>query len=365
MNSVISLFLTVLAVCSIMSGCTRSKKKNQSEHATKEAAVNFDAVYVVNGEDASLSVLDASTRDVKSTIALMGTFPHHISLSPDRAKLAIAVPGMDLSEGHSAGPSSSAPSTGEEHGGGHGLTSMKSQVILLDAASGKILKSRDLPSMNHNASFSPNGLEVWTSQMTESGRVLVLDAATLDTKKEIIVGRFPAEITFSPDGTKAFVANGEDDTVTVIDVASKAVATTIPVGDNPVGAWPGGDGVMYVDNEAGKSISAIDSKTMSVVRTYALGFTPGMAATGPGNTLWVSDTDNGKVVIYAPGSTVKEGEVATGAGAHGVAFSADSQLAFVTNQKAETVSVIDVSKRKVIADAKVGKKPNGLVFRKN
>jgi YVTN family beta-propeller protein len=120
---------------------------------------------------------------------------------------------------------------------------------------------------------------------------------------------------------------------------------------------------MYVDNEAGKSISAIDVGTLSVVRTYALGFTPGFAATAPGGELWVSDDDNGRVVFYRTDSDVKLGELATGAGAHAIAFSADGSRAYVTNQRADTVSVVDVSARAVLATIPVGSKPNGVIFR--
>jgi YVTN family beta-propeller protein len=346
-----------------LSGCNTELGMNHKDQETKKVEVNFSAVYIVNGGDSSLSVIEAATGMVQSTISLENAmYPHHISLSPDGTKLAVAVPAMDLSGGH-AKDSASRPSDGK-HAAGHGLQMMTSKVLLVDATSGKILKSRDLSTMNHNAGFSPDGGEIWTSQMTEAGVVLVLDPSSLETRSEIKVGRYPAEITFSADGEKVFVANGEDDTVSVIDIVTKEVISIIPVGDNPVGAWPGTNNTMYVDNEAGGSISAIDVESRAVVQTYDLGFTPGMAASGPENSLWVTDTDNGKVVIFGAGSTIKDSEITTGGGAHGIAFSPDGSVAYVTNQVADTVSIIDTAKRSLISNVDVGKNPNGIVFRK-
>jgi YVTN family beta-propeller protein len=312
-----------------------------------------NAAFVVNGGDNSISVIDAETNELAATIELEHVdYPHHIYLSDDDRRMLVAVPGMDLSEGHGGG-----------HGGGHGAEAMESSILVLDSRDGATLRARKLETMNHNAIFSPDGQEVWTSQMTSPGSVLVLDASTLETKATIAVGDEPAEVTFAPDGRYAFIANGGSDSVSVIDASSKMVVSTIDVGETPVGAWPGSDGVMYVDNEAGKSLTAIDASTLAVVRTYDLGFTPAMAAVSPAGELWVTDTDGGKVVIYAAAEDTAQGEIATGAGAHAIAFSADGQTAYVTNQHADTVSIIDVASRAVVDTIEVGSKPNGMVFR--
>lgn len=327
---------------------------------TPIAAVTTDALFVVNGGDASISVIDPANYVVVGTIRLInGPFPHHLSLSPDRAELALAVPGIDLSGGHDA-----VGSSGGGHGTGHG-EGVKGAVMVLEATTGRTRVARQLDAMNHNAAFSPDGTEIWTSQMLAAGSVLVLDASTLETKRTITVGMLPAEVTFSINGRLAFVANGGSDDVTVIDVASKAVLTTLPVCDGPVGAWPGIDGVMYTDCEPAKEIAAIDAQGVAVTRRYLLGFMPGMVATPPTGTgeLWVTDSEHGALVFNTTTADSRTGELVTGGGAHAIGFSSDGQTAFVTNQSAATVSVIDVAGKSVRATVQVGGKPNGLVFR--
>lgn len=315
--------------------------------------ITYDALFVVNGTDSSITVIDTTTDEVRGTIELLEVeYPHHIYLSADRATLLVAVPGSDLSGGHGGGG----------HGGHGGAPT--GAVLALEATTGALRLAQRLPSPNHNAVFAPDG-RVWTSQISSPGRVLLLDPTTLATVDEVTVGDGPAEVTFAESGTHGFVANTDSDSVTILDAATGAVVETLPVGDAPVGAWPGTDGRMYVDNEAGKSISVIDPSTRSIVSTFALGFTPALAAIAPGGELWVTDTDGGKLVFFEAATGTTRGELATGAGAHAIAFTADGAKAYVSNQAAGTVTAIDVATKRVIKTIAVGSKPNGLVFRQN
>ena len=316
--------------------------------------ITYDAMFVVNGTDSSITVIDTSTDEVRGTIELLEVeYPHHIYLSADRATLLVAVPGLDLSGGHGGGGGH----------GGHGGAPAGS-VLSLDATTGALRLARRLPSPNHNAVFAPDG-RVWTSQISSPGKVLILDPTTLATGAEVMVDDGPAEVTFAESGTYGFVANTDSDTVTILDASTGAVIETLPVGDAPVGAWPGADGRMYVDNEAGGSISVIDPSTRSIAGTFALGFTPALAAIAPDGELWVTDTDGGKLVFIDAGSGAKRGELATGAGAHAIAFTADGAKAYVSNQTAGTVTAVDVATKSVLKTIAVGARPNGLVFRQN
>lgn len=329
---------------------------------TPDLAINYPAAFVVNGGSNSLSVIKLSDGTVTNTIDLTKqpmedmdpmstgiTWPHHVYINSAKTQLAIGVPGMDLSAGHSGG-----------------MSGMTGKFAVLDATKGYITKVIDIPVMNHNAIFSPNGTEIWTARMEDMGKVLVYDAATYILKNTINVGMQPAEVTFSFDGTMAFVANGGDSSVSAINVNDKTVMTTISVGADPVGAWQGSNNKMYVDNEEGQSISVINVATMSVDETIALGFMPGMAAyQGDMKELWVSDPDNGKVHWWmwdnGMNSFMHGGEILTGAGAHAIAF--NGMTAYITNQMAGTVSVCDVMNHSKTKDITVGTKPNGIVIK--
>ncbi len=340
----------------LVSAC---RKHNMDGMDEMEKNVNYPAAYVVNGESNTLSVIKLSENTVSETIELMsggmntmGMWPHHIYYSANASgnRLAVAMPGMDLSAGH----------TGS-------MTGMKGRVMVVDAVKGTVLKDLEVPGMNHNAVFSPDGAEIWTSQMNDK-KILVLDAVTFATKNTIAVGDDPAEITFSADGTKAYVANGGDDNVMVINPATKAIVATIAVGDNPVAAWVGFDGKMYVDNEDGQTVSVIDVASNQVVQTIDLGFMPGSVAhNNLKKELWVTAPDNGNVHYWtwnaASNSWVHSGLFDAGAGAHATVFTNDGSTAYVTNQLSESVSVINVASHTKVKDITVGKKPNGIVIK--
>lgn len=357
-----ALLLSTLVILTF--ACKKEDHSKMPEHTTTPTTtatpVNYSAAYVVNGESNTISIIDRSTNLVKDSIKLgetsMGghpmttgiTWPHHISINPAKTMISLGVPGMDLSAGHAIG-----------------MTDMKGKIVIIDAVNKNTLKIIDLPSSNHNAIFSPDGKEIWTSQMDTMGKVLIYDAVTFSLKHSVNVGMMPAEVSFSFDGKHSFVANGESDNVMVISVSTKAIVDTIPVGDNPVGAWMGSDNKMYVDNEDGKSITIINAADLSIEATIPLGFSPGMAALHTtSKQLWVTDPMNGKVHIYQnTGGWMEMGAVITGAGAHAVVFDTDQKMAYVTNQMAASVSVINTTDRTKIKDIAVGKKPNGIVIR--
>lgn len=350
---------TIITVMAIATGLAINSCRKHKMDMNMEKNINYPAAYVVNGEDGTLSVVKLADNTVTETIELMESnnsmpmWPHHIYKHEaiDMTHLAIAAPGMDLSAGHSGA-----------------MPGMKGRILIMDAVKGMMVKELEVLVMNHNATYSPDGTEIWTSQMGMDGKVLVYDAVTYALKNTINVGMEPAEVTFSADGSKAYVANGGDDNVSVINPSSKAIITTIPVGDNPVAAWIGNDGKMYVDNEDGLTISVISVASNTVVQTINLGFMPGSVAhNAPKNELWVTDPDNGKVHYYTwdngTGSWVHGSVFNTGPGSHAIAFTNDGNIAYITNQASSSVSVINVSTHTKVKDITVGKKPNGILIK--
>lgn len=348
----------------VAAGCSLVK-----EAVLPELNVNYPAAYVVNGQSSTVTVINLTTNQVTGIIPLVDkvtlpdgsragsgaflSYPHHLSMHPDQTHLAIAAPGIDLSAGHGG----KDPHGGERKGG---------KVAVLNPATGTVQHIVALSAPNHNAIYSPDGSEIWAGQLDEHGKVLVYDAKTYRLKHTIEVGSEPAEVSFSVDGTIAFVANGADNTVSAIDPVKKTVLATIPVGKNPVGAWPGADGRMYVDNEEGKSISVIDARTLKVVETIDLGFVPDFALfISEQKELWVTDGMAGKVHWWRKGLDAKytyEGSLVTGAGAH--AIGVYNGKAYITNQKGSSVSVVDINKHLKISDLTVDNKPNGIAILK-
>src|SRR5438445_13156691 len=71
--------------------------------------------------------------------------------------------------------------------------------------------------------------------------------------------------------TRAYVTNGGDNTVSVIDTATNTVVATIPVGVVPYGVAITPDGTRAYVTEGGERGSVVDVKTNAVVATHPVG----------------------------------------------------------------------------------------------
>jgi YVTN family beta-propeller protein len=120
--------------------------------------------------------------------------------------------------------------------------------------------------------FLPRRGELWVSQMT-TGMVhafRLADFAYVDTFPA--GGLWPKVIAVSPDERMAYVSNWESKTVSVIDVASRAVTSRIAMGGIPRGMAFSRDGAfLYVCIYEPGQIRKVDLATNRVVKTISVG----------------------------------------------------------------------------------------------
>ena len=81
--------------------------------------------------------------------------------------------------------------------------------------------------------FSHDGSRLYL--LCQSGEVRVFNGATYAWMKTIPVGHEPRGFSLSPEGSRLFVANSWDDTISVIDTRALAVVATWHVGMEPSG----------------------------------------------------------------------------------------------------------------------------------
>lgn len=335
----------VLFLCVAIS-CEREKIVSIS------TIVDFPAAYVVCSDN-SVAVINLNTMFVDTSFLIPNAgniFAHHIYKSPDNQKLVIATPQYDFSNGHA---------------GLHGK-SVKGGFAVLDAKTGQILNKTETPEANHNAVFTNDGKEIWTSLVSHSNsRVQVYNATDLSLLKEIAVGVDASEIVLSLDGSNMFVAAEEGSFVYAIDVNAKKVRAQIKVDFFPTNVWVGAGDIMYVENKNKPSINFIDAKNLHATSAIDLNFKPGFIAFDEQNkVLWVCNGAANEVVIFQ-----KKGEnyieinrIKTGEDPHSIAFSTKQKIAFVVNQKSNTVTLIDLLTLKKIKEISTGLKPNGMVL---
>ena len=330
----------------VVGGCG----EDDTTRRTSLGVIPNPALLVANGGAGIVQVIDLVAGTVVATAPVDEEFyPHHLSASHDGAYVLMTATDTDLSGGHGGGH------------GGHG-ESAASRVYRIDTATGEFIKVLSLDATVHNAVFLGESDDFALCQ-NEHGMLHVYDGDTHEQIWSAAVGSMPLEATPTHDGSLVVVANSGDATVSVVDVAARAVSRTIPVGQTPVAAWLSADGSFHVSNEEGGTLSMLNGGLSEVSATIDVMGVPGQAFETPdGSELWVAIEDRGVVGIYDATTHVLHHEIPVGAKPHGIAFNTSGSVAYVTNETSGKVHVIDVATRQVLRDFTVGGKPNGVVF---
>ncbi len=263
------------------------------------------------------------------------------------------------------------------------------------------------PSMLYDA-ITPDGKRLLATS-PEKNALYVFETDSGKELAVIPVGSGPKGVKVSPGDSTAFVANQGSASISVIDLKTLALRTTIAVKDGPhnIVFGPGGRQA-YVTLQGGAGIGVIDTVTEKMVRVIPV---PGIK--GPHNidissdeqTAYVRDIVNhvavidlktgkvrkvidvgsghGGIDLSPDGTFVVTGAIAddyisaidtktlsvrkikVGNGPHGVRASSDSRWIYAAVTKDDLVAVIDAKTMKVVKKIPVGRFPFWLALRGN
>jgi LPXTG-motif cell wall-anchored protein len=228
-------------------------------------------------------------------------------------------------------------------------------VQVIDTATKAVLATATPGSTAYGVALSPDGSRLFVSDFANA-RVLVLNSTSLlPVAPPIPVGPNPRAITLSPDGTRAYVADqgaattGSPGSVSVIDVATNLLVTTVGTGGN--GTWavqPTPDGAfVYASNGGSNTITVIDAATNTVFETIGTSL-PGNTLSQPfqlrftpdGRRAYVSNQLGNSVVVIDTHAAAVVSSVPVGTLPTALRIAPDGLTAYVANQTSSTVSVI-------------------------
>jgi len=250
---------------------------------------------VMNSGEASISVIDMTTRQV---IATEPTYrePSHWCLSPDRAKLYVCdasgnalfmfdpLTAAPLGHVRVADPYQLAYTPDEKYLVVNALRI--NHVDVYDGASLQPVKRFSAGKMPSHLDFSPDSR--WSFNSMQGSNTLVsIDMASLTERWTVRVGRTPAGVLWHRD--KVLVALMGENGIAELDPLSGSVTRRVPTGEGAHNIFLTDDGAtLYVSNRIGGSLSALDPVTLAVRRTYVVPGGPDDIGIDQAGNIWIA-----------------------------------------------------------------------------
>ena len=218
---------------------------------------------------------------------------------------------------------------------------------------------------------TPDRTQIWVAN-SASASISIIDVASKAVVSTInlppLNGAFPAQpnnIAFLPDGSLAYVTDHDDQsgsTVYVINVATQAVIQQIAVGNFPASMAVSPDGTqIWIPCRADNNVYVIDTLTNTVITVIPnISLPTGITFNPTGTIVYVAQGNpvGGVVDVIDPGTFTVLNTIPVGDLPHVVKMSPSGHHLFVTNLASNSISVINPATDTVLYNLTF---PNGAV----
>ena len=163
------------------------------------------------------------------------------------------------------------------------------------------------------------------------------------------------------------VLNKHDDSMMVFDLPSHRLTATIAVGDEPheVAVTPDGTKA-YVSNVGDRSITVLDLQRWSVLRTMTperFDFPHGLGITNDGRLLLVTSEGSRRFYLFETERDVLIRAItSTEEGMHMIAMPPRGKKAYVANRTTGTLTVLNANQLSIEKHIQVGSGPEGIAL---
>jgi YVTN family beta-propeller protein len=190
-----------------------------------------------------------------------------------------------------------------------------------------------LPAHPFRALLAPGGARIFVTM--DNGTVGIVNATTGALNMTQPTGSFPNGLAVTSSGTRLYVGDAADGTVTEINTNGYGIARTLVVGGTtgPVQdlVVAPDDRSLYVANEAGW-VAVVDLSTWSRTDSIPMPGAYGMALTPDGTQLWVTQPSLGTTTVLDCVTHQVVGTAHTFGLPRRIAFTRDGSTALIANE---------------------------------
>lgn len=179
--------------------------------------------------------------------------------------------------------------------------------------------------------------------------VTVVDLKSFQFIEKIMIeGQKPDAILYDQFSHYVFTYNAKTNDATVIDATTNKIVKTIPLGGKPEFSVTNNKGLVYVNIEDKNEIKTIDTKTLEVIKTWSIspGDEPSGLAIDLENNVLFSVCGNKMMMIVDANSGKILQQIPIGDGCDGVTFDAKRKMAFSSNGEGTITAVKEISNKK-------------------
>jgi YVTN family beta-propeller protein len=299
-------------------------------------------VYVDNSAGDDLSVIDIATMKSIGSVKV-GEHPHGLTASPDGNTLYVSIEG-----------------TGE--------------LVAIDTRSDQILWRIPVGSKPNEISITHDGRFIFIPLLFNS-EIAVVDVSLRKVVDHLKVARFPHNTFASFNGRRIYVGSVGANTITVIDAETRKTLYEIDTGApvRPI-AISRDESVAYAQLSGLHGFVIIDLNQRKVLRQVQLPPLPagtpkpdldtyshGIALTPDQHELYVTSVPGNAVFVFSVPQLQQIAKIEVGQTPDWLAVESSGSLVFVSNTLSNSVSVIDVHTKRVVATVPVGLAPKRIL----
>jgi YVTN family beta-propeller protein len=195
-----------------------------------------------------------------------------------------------------------------------------------------------------------------------SSNVGVIDLSSNTQVATIDVTGDPFRVKLSPDGAKLFVT-GNSDSLFIVDVTSRGITGRLAIGLDANGLAVDFSGTrLYVSNQSDGTVSEVDLTTNTVLRTLPVGGHPQELVLSPGGTLLFVADESGSLQMWSLRQGTKRGDIAVPGGAFAMAVSPDWRQLYISSSLGGTLYMIDWKTGATLNTVSTGGTPRRIGF---